>query len=228
MKTKSKSEKIESIKNFERKNNNSGNICDVLTEYKSNGDVNNKNEHLKFDINKPKFIEIDEFQIEFMNFADDCCLAMKPMIKKCKLTNIIKYNYRLNLQSSITNFFSWTRFYQLVLAKGKCSTATFTRKKFFHAYVYKLDDQKLELIHSNINGPQRCKHNEKLQYVNPLEELSEGNGDSDLENLDIHGNKIKLSGNLSSTNPRHNMFKLDKKGKGGKRQRNAIYKLQIA
>ena len=71
--------------------------------------------------------------------------------------------------------------------------ATFTRKNFFHAYVYKLDGQKLELVHSNINGPQRCKHNEKLQYVNPLEELSEGNGDSDLENLDQNGNKIKLS-----------------------------------
>ena len=169
LKTKSKSEKMKSIEKFGKSNKNSENEYGSLVEFKSNGnskkEENNDNDDLIFDINKPKFVEIDRFRIDSMNFADDCCLAMKPMIKKCKLTNIIKYNYRLNLQSSITNFFYWTRFYQLVSANSKCSSVTFTRKKFFHAYVCKLDGQKLELVHSNINGPQKCKHNEKYNML---------------------------------------------------------------
>ena len=49
-----------------------------------------------------KFVEIEKFQIEFLNFADDCILGMKPLVKKCKLNQMIKYNYRLNLQWSIS------------------------------------------------------------------------------------------------------------------------------
>ena len=67
---------------------------------------------------------------------------------------------------------------------------TFCRKKFFHAYVYKLDGQSLDLVHSHSIGPQNCKHNARMQYLHPNKELSEGNGDSDLELLNETGDKI--------------------------------------
>ena len=173
----------------------------------------------KFDIDDPKFVEIDRFRIEFMNFADDRILGMKPLLSKCKLDKVIKYNYRLNLQSSISNFFYWTRFYQLVLAKVKCNTVTFSRKKYFHAYVCKLDGDKLELVHSHSNAPQKCKHNEQLQYFNPFDELSEGNGDSDLDNMDENGNKIRNDNNVASNDPKHPMFRIQRKGTLGKLQK---------
>ena len=84
---------------------------------------------------------------------------------------------------------------------------TFSRKQQqFHAYVYKLAENKLELIHSNKNGPQKCKHNERSNYSNPLEDKIEDNGDSDLENLDENGNNIKKSNKLESKNPKHPML----------------------
>ena len=62
------------------------------------GNENNIVEKSNYHIKSPKFIDIKTFKIDFFNFADDCCLAMRPMIKKCQLTNIIKYKFRLNLQ----------------------------------------------------------------------------------------------------------------------------------
>ena len=105
----------------------------------------------------------------------------------------------------MTNFFYWTRFYQLVLKTVKCSSVTFSRKKIFHAYVYELDGQKLELVHSHTNAPQQCKHNEQIQYLNPMMDIMEGNGDSDLENLDENGLKIKV--NQDKIDSKHSMFK---------------------
>ena len=123
----------------------------------------------------------------------------------------------------MTNFFYWTRFYQLVLKKVKCSSVTFSRKKIFHAYVYELDGQKLELVHSNTNAPQQCKHNEQQQYLNPMMEVTEGNGDSDLENLD--GNGMKININKYKIDSKHKMFKINKKGKRGERPKQSINKL---
>ena len=73
------------------------------------------------------------------------------------------------------------------------NTITFSKKKQqFHAYVYKLDDKKIELIHSHSNGPQKCKHNARLNYADANFDPIEDNGDSDLENLDKNGEKIKI------------------------------------
>ena len=110
-----------------------------------------------------------------------------------------------------------------MLKKVKCSSVTFSRKKVFHAYVYELDGQKLELIHSHTNAPQECKHNEQMQYLNPMMEIVEGNGDSDLENLDENGRKIKISD--YKIDPKHSMFKINKKGKLSERQKQSIHKL---
>ena len=163
-------------------------------------------------IKRPKFIDIGTFRIVLMNFADDCAIAMKPMKSICDMTDKIKFNFRWNLQGGINNFYEFTRFYQLVIAKSKCSTVTFSRKKYFHAYVYKLDGNNLELIHSN-NNPQECIHNERTQYVNPLKEWIEGNGDSDLENLDNDGKKINCSRKIEAIDPKNKMFKITKTGK---------------
>ena len=97
-------------------------------------------------------ISIDAFQVDLCTFADDCFLEMRPLLRKCKLTQMIKYNYRLNHQLAINNLFYWTKMYQLALSKAKCSTITFTRKDRFRAYVYRLNKDKLELVHGAHNG----------------------------------------------------------------------------
>ena len=53
-------------------------------------------------------IEIERFQVELKNFADDCALEMCPIISKCNLTKRIKYGYRLNLQHGMNQFYNWT------------------------------------------------------------------------------------------------------------------------
>ena len=94
----------------------------------------------------------------------------------------IKYGYRLNLQHALNQFYNWTRYRRFVLSQPKCNSITFSRKRQqFHAYVYKLDKQKLELVHSHHNGPQFCKHNARLNYAEANLNPEEGNGDSDLE-----------------------------------------------
>ena len=197
-------------------------ILDEIQNYvkkKVSGKINQDGNDKKGKIKRPKFIDVAIFRFIFMNSADDCALAMKPMKSIGALTNEIKFKYRWNLQGGIVNFFEFTRFYQLVIAKSKCSTVTFSRKKFFHAYVYKLDGEKLDLIHSRQNGPQECIHNEKTQYLNPFKEWEEGNGDSDLDNLDDNGEKIICSGKMESIDQKNKIFKIMKSGKSGELQK---------
>ena len=171
-------------------------------------------------------LKISKFQAELKNFADDCTLEMKPMIKKCQLNKMIKYGYRLNLQHGAHQFYNWIRYFKLVMAHTKCNTVTFSRKKQqFHAYVYKMDGNKMEVIHSHSNGPQKCKHNERLSYINPLDNKEEDNGDSDLENLDKHGNKKNFSYDFGARNPKNPICTIAKKGKHAKRQKQSINEL---
>ena len=121
---------------------------------------------------------------------------------KIKLTNKIKRDYRLAMQLAIEDLYDYTRFYQLVVSKIKCSTISFSNKKDFQAYVYQLGEDKLELIHSHQHTPMECKHNGRQQYSDGLmrkENLNEGNGLLDLSNLNQFGEMIdkKLNGYLN-------------------------------
>ena len=170
-------------------------------------------------------VSIDSFQVDMLSFADDGLLAMKPLLYKCKLSKMIKYNYRLNVQLAANNLFYWTRMYQLVLSKAKCSSITFSRKDRFRAYVYKLGNDKLELVHAAHNGPQECIHNERANYVNPNFNKCENNGDSDLECLDSNGNKtIKLK-SIATLDPNNPINIIRKTGIHAKRQKNYIHQL---
>ena len=66
-------------------------------------DLHSKFDWSSVDINKNRInkdkdtINIERFQIELKNFADDCTLELVPMVEKCKLTKYIKYGYRLNM-----------------------------------------------------------------------------------------------------------------------------------
>ena len=163
-------------------------------KYNQQIDIDWKNLNSNMINDDDKTIKIGKFQAELKNFADDCTLEMTPLLNKCQLTKMIKYGYRLNLQHGMNQFYNWTRYYQLVLPQAKCNTVTFSRKQQqFHAYVYQSDGNKLEIIHSYKNAPQQCKHHEKLSYINPLDKKIEGNGDSDLENLDNNGKGCPIS-----------------------------------
>ena len=177
--------------------------------------------------NDKETIDIDTFQVELKNFADDCTLEMSPMISKSKLTKKLKYGYRLNLQHGLNQFYSWTQYERFVLSQPKCNTITFSKKKQqFHAYVYKLDKKRIELIHSHNNGPQKCKHNARLNYVDANFEPIEDNGDSDLENLDKNGEKISIDRkNFKAMNPKNPICTIQKTGKMGKKQKQSIYEL---
>ena len=50
---------------------------------------------------------------------------------KIKLTDKIKRDYRMAMQLAIEDLYDYTRFYQLVVAKIKCSTITFSKKTDF-------------------------------------------------------------------------------------------------
>ena len=178
-------------------------------------------------INKDdKTLKIKQFQIELKNFADDCTLEMNPILEKSQLTNYIKYGYRLNLQHSLNQFYNRTRYKRLVLSQAKCNTITFSRKRQqFHAYVYKLGTQKLELVHSHDNGPQYCKHNARLNYVEANFDPKEGNGDSDLDNLDENGNKIKTNTNFKSSHPKNPICTIQKTGKMANKQKKSFIQL---
>ena len=69
------------------------------------------------------------------------------------------------------------------------------------------------------------QHNEQLQYLNPFDEISEDNGDSDLDNMDGNGNKINESNSLSPNNPKHLMFRIQKKGTLGELQKQSKHNL---
>ena len=194
--------------------------------------------HLKFDWNSVEknknrinndneTINIKKFQIELKNFADDCTLELVPMVEKCQLTKYIKYGYRLNMQHGLNQFYQWTRYERFVLSQPKCSTITFSRKKQqFHAYVYKLDNQNIELIHSCHNGPQKCKHNARLNYAEALFDPVEENGDSDLDNLDENGDKIRNDiSNFKAKNPKNPICTIQKTGKNSKKQAKSKYQL---
>ena len=140
-------------------------------------------------------MEKSNFGIEMANFADDCTLCMVPLDYKCKLSNVMKYNYRYNMQNGIYKFFDWTKFNQLIIKGSKCSSISFSNKKDFIAYVYKLDGKHLELIHGRDHAPQNCQHRYRLQYTDGLkrldenyfDNLEENNGDLDLSNLNNDG-----------------------------------------
>ena len=131
---------------------------------------------------------------------------------KIKLTDKIKRDYRMAMQLAIEDLYDYTRFYQLVVAKTKCSTITFSNKIDFQAYVYKLGEDKLELIHANQHAPPECKHNGRFQYSDGLlrlddnykDSLIEGNGILDLDNLNEFGkiidDKINNQWNISIGN----------------------------
>ena len=171
-----------------------------------NKSKNNKNN--QFEIESIYYNEIDDnneyhqkifnFDIDFNNFADDSGLDMVALPIKIKLTNKIKRDYRLSMQLAIEDLYDYTRFYQLVVSKIKCSTITFSNKNNFQAYVYKLGKDNLELIHSNQHEPLECTHNPRYQYADGLaqlednynEKLKEGNGCYDLSNLNKYGEMI--------------------------------------
>ena len=153
-------------------------------------EVNEKNEYHN---------KIFNFDIDFSNFADDSGMDTVALPIKIKLTDKIKRDYRMAMQLAIEDLYDYTRFYQLVVAKTKCSTITFSNKLNFQAYVYKLGNDKLELIHAHQHAPPECKHNGRYQYSDGLmrlddnyqDKLIEGNGMLDLENLDKFGETIK-------------------------------------
>ena len=147
---------------------------------------------------------------------------------QCDFNNMIKFGYRVNLQNAIDKFYNWTRYYQLIIGHAKCSTVTFCRKRFFRAYVYKLDGEKLDLIHSHQNGPQKCKHNEKLNYINPFDQDNESNGDSDLNNLFSNGNKIINEFDNNQNDIKDDIFRIKKSGKDKKRQMWSKHKLPLS
>ena len=227
------------------KNNNNNNVENNKDNNNTNinNNNNNQNSETELDIKNKIIIDWDKlnpnrinddddtlkiakFQSELKNFADDCTLEMKPMLNKCQLNKMIKYGYRLNLQYGAHQFYNWIRYYKLVMAHTKCNTVTFSRKKQqFHAYVYKMDGNKMELIHSHSNGPQKCKHNERLSYINPLDKKEEDNGDSDLDNLDNKGNKKTTNWDFRARNPKNPIYTIAKKGKHAKRQKQSINKL---
>ena len=131
---------------------------------------------------------------ELSNFADDCTLELNPLKYKCKLDNNLKIEMRKKLQKVMNQFYQYTLNNKLILKKIKCNTATFCNKKNFSAYVYKLEKNKLNVLHSYENSPQKCKHNAKYKYLNCNDNDSiDSNGDSDLENLDENNNKININ-----------------------------------
>ena len=76
-------------------------------------DIDDKNEYHNKEFN---------FDIDFSNFADDSGMDTVALPIKIKLTNKIKRDYRLAMQLAIEDLYDYTRFYQLVVAKSKCST----------------------------------------------------------------------------------------------------------
>ena len=177
--------------------------------------------------NDKKTLSVDSFQVDLKNFADDCTLEMLPMMEKCKLDKYIKYGYRLKLQHGLNQLHQCTQYQRFILSQPKCKSITFSRKKQqFHAYVYNLNGKKLELIHSHHNGPQKCKHNARLAYVNADMDPIKCNGDSDLENLDGNGNKIKRDNdNFKANNPKNPICTIQKTGKMAQKQKKSFNQL---
>ena len=137
--------------------NQNGNQFEIESIYYEEVDDNNEYHEKEFNVD-----------IDFNNFADDSGLDTVALPIKIKLTNEIKRDYRLSMHLAIEDLFDYTRFYQLIVSKVKCSTITFSNKNKFQAYVYKLGDDNLELIHSNQNEPLECKHNPRHQYADGL------------------------------------------------------------
>ena len=136
--------------------------------------------------------------IDFSNFADDCTLEMQAQPIPSKLTNKLKYDLRKALQMEMDHFYQFTLDNKLVLKTTKCSTVTFSNKNDFKAYVYKLDKNKLKLIHTIEHAPRKCVHSERYVYSMENEMIENEDGNikyasddsnelSDLEYLDING-----------------------------------------
>ena len=78
----------------------------------------------------------------------------------------------------------------------------------------KLVGKKIELVHSHHNGTQKCKHNARLNYAGALIDPIEDNGDSDLDNVDVNGNKIKCDkSNFKANHPKNPICTIQKTGK---------------
>ena len=215
-------EKLNNLKKRKNKNNN-----------ENENENENENQEMKMisDCKNEKEIteliemERSNMRIEFANFADDCTLCMAPLDYKCILSDKIKYNYRFNMQNGIEYFFDWTLYNQLIIKGSKCSSISFSNKKDFVAYVYKLNGNELELIHARDHAPQNCKHRYRLQYTDGLkrleenyfENLKENNGDYDLVNLTIDG-KSKTRNKLNNNNNNLNTIKLLSKKEKQKQQ----------
>ena len=182
------------------KNNNNEKYQIESIDYK---EVNEKNEYHN---------KVFNFDIDFSNFADDSGMDTVALPIKIKLNDKIKRDHRVAMQLAIEDLYDYTRYYQLVVAKIKCSTITFSNKLDFKAYVYKLGDDNLELIHAHQHAPLECKHNGRYQYSDGLmrlddnyqKNLIEGNGILDLDNLNEFGelidNNIKNNWNVSINN----------------------------
>ena len=176
--------------NINKSKNNDKNNYDIESIYYD--EVDNKNEYHRKEFN---------FDIDFNNFADDSGLDTVALPIRIKLNNKIKRDYRMAMQLAIEDLYDYTRFYQLVVSKIKCSTISFSNKIKFNAYVYKLGNENLELIHSNQHAPLECKHNGRYQYTDGLMRLDENyekmlkeeNGCLDLSNLDKYGEMIENS-----------------------------------
>ena len=165
----------------------------------------------KYQIESIHYNEIDDkneyhekifnFDIDFSNFADDSAMETMALPIKINLNDKIKRDYRLAMQLSIEDLFEFTKFWKLAVKKVKCNTITFSNKLNFNAYVYKLGNESLELIHSNQHAPINCKHNAREQYSdgalrldeNYSDTLFEGNGCLDLSNLNEFGEIIDKS-----------------------------------
>ena len=87
------------------------------------------------------------------------------------------------------DLYNYTLYYKLVMAKSKCSTITFSNKRNIKAYVYNLDGNKLDLVHSIDHTPQQYTDGTLRLLDNYERYLDENNGDSDLENMDNNGKK---------------------------------------
>ena len=131
------------------------------------------------------------------------------------------------MQNGLNQLYQWTQYSRFILSQPKCKSITFSRKKQqFHAYVYNLNGKNLELIHSHSNGPQHCKHNARLSYVNADMDPVEGNGDSDIENLDENGNKINHDKtNFKANNPKNPICTIQKTGKMAQKQKKSFIQL---
>ena len=141
------------MSNKNNKNNNMISNENIIDKNIQNHNIDNQ--LFKFNFN---------FNIDLSSFADDCMIEQQALPLKIPLNNYIKYRQRESLQLAINDFYDWTLYYKLVLSTAKCTTISFSNKKKFRAYVYKLGKKKLELLHDISHQPQK--------YVNIMKDYN--------------------------------------------------------